>query len=149
MHLRTERLNLRPFRPDDVAAFERFTQAEEYRRYLGDHPDPAAFVNNNVGADGAWVIELDQRVVGSVFLGTEIACLLDPSVHRMGIATEAAAAVIEDGFMRRGYDEIVARADVRNLASLRAMARLGFVACEDETYRLHRSVWQGRRDAHA
>jgi RimJ/RimL family protein N-acetyltransferase len=144
VHLRTERLNLRPFRSDDVAAFENFARSEEYRRYLGDHPDPATFVANNVGADGAWVIEFGERVVGSVFLGDEVACLLDPSVYRMGIATEATAAVIEDGFIRRGYDEIVARADVRNVASLRAMARLGFVARDDQTYRLYRSVWQAR-----
>ena len=88
MLLRTQRLRLRPFRPDDLAAFESFAQAEEYRRFLGeDHPDPATFVANNVGVDGAWVIELDERVVGSIFLGEEIACLLDPSVHGMGIAT--------------------------------------------------------------
>jgi RimJ/RimL family protein N-acetyltransferase len=147
VHLRTERLDLRPFRPDDVAAFERFARAEEYRRYLGEHPDPGTFVANNLGVDGAWVIELGEQVVGSVFLGDEIACLLDPSVHRRGIATEAAAAVIEDAFERRGYDEIVARADGRNVASLRAISRLGFVDCDDETYRLQRSAWQAQHDA--
>jgi [ribosomal protein S5]-alanine N-acetyltransferase len=142
--LRTERLRLRPFRPDDLAAFASFAQAEEYRRYLGDdHPDPAAFVANNVGVDGAWVIELDERVVGSIFLGDEIACLLDPSVHGMGIATEAARVVIADGFERRRYDEIVARVHADNLASLRAIARVGFGACEDGAYRLRRSDWQG------
>src|SRR5437867_1116015 len=44
---------------DDVDAFERFARSDAYLRYLGDgHPDPATFVANNVGADGAWVIEL-------------------------------------------------------------------------------------------
>lgn len=106
-----------------------------------DHPYPAEFVTNNVGADGAWVIELGERVVGSIFLGEELACLLDPSAHGMGIAGEAARVVITDGFERRGYEEIVARAEPDNIASLRGMARLGFIAREDGTYRLHRSDW--------
>ena len=145
VQLRTERLNLRPFRPEDVAAFERFAAADVYRRYLGDHPDPSTFVSNNLGVDGAWVIELASRVIGSVFLGDEIACLLDPAVHGRGIATEATEAVINDGFDRRGYDEIVAHADANNIASLRALAHLGFVASEDGSYRLLRSIWQTRR----
>jgi len=137
VELRTKRLVLRPFRVDDVGAFERFAYSDAYLRFLGDgHPDPAAFVANNLDVDGAWVIELDGRVVGSVFLGEELAYLLDPSVHGRGIATEAARAVIDDGFGRRGYSEVVARADPRNVASLRALARLGFVASTDGSYRL-------------
>jgi len=136
--LRTERLLLRPFRQDDLAAFEGFARTEDYRRYLGDHPEPAEFVANNLGSEGAWVIELDDRVVGSIFLDDQLACLLDPAVHGLGLATEAATAVIRDGFERRGYDEIVARADPGNVASRRGMARLGFVEAPDGTYRLRR-----------
>ena len=139
--LRTQRLVLRPFRPDDVAAFAAFATADEYRRFLGDHPAPDEFVANNVDVDGAWVIELEGEVVGSIFLGEELACLLDPAVHRTGIGVEAARAVITDAFGRRSYEEIVARADSDNIASLRAMARLGFVAAEHDTYRLRRSGW--------
>jgi ribosomal-protein-alanine N-acetyltransferase len=143
--LRTERLRLRPFRPGDLAAFERFAESDEYRRFLDDdHPDPVTFLANNLGVDGAWVIERDERIVGSIFLGEEIACLLDPSVHGMGIATEAARIVIADGFERRHFDEIVARARTDNVASLRAIARLGFCACDDGTYRLRRSDWEGQ-----
>jgi RimJ/RimL family protein N-acetyltransferase len=138
--LETRRLRLRPFQPDDVAAFESFARSDPYRRFLGDgHPDPAQLVTNNLGVDGSWVIELGDRVVGSIFLGEELACLLDPAVHAMGIGVEAAQAVIADGFERRGYEEIVARADPDNVASLRAMARVGFVPCEDGTYRLQSS----------
>jgi ribosomal-protein-alanine N-acetyltransferase len=143
VQLRTRRLTLRPFESDDVAAFESFALAVAYRRFLGDdHPYPAEFVTNNVGVDGAWVVVLDERVVGSVFLGEELACLLAPSVHGMGIGAEVARAVINDGFERRGYEEIVARADPENIASLRAMERLGLRAREDGTYRLGRSSWQ-------
>jgi aminoglycoside 6'-N-acetyltransferase len=146
VELRTARLVLRPFRPDDTAAFQAFATADAYLRFLGaDHPDPVTFVANNVGLDGAWVIELDHEVVGSIFLGDELACLLDPAVHRQGIAVEAASAVISDAFGRRGYGEIVARADARNIASLRAMQRVGFAATGDGTYRLTRASWEDGR----
>jgi len=143
VRLQTRRLELRPFGPADVEAFETFARTEAYRRFLGDgHPDPPEFVANNLGKDGAWVIEIDQRVVGSVFLDDELAFLVDPSMHRMGIATEAARAVIADGFERRGYDHVVARANPRNIASVRTLARLGFLAGNDGTYRLDRTDWE-------
>jgi RimJ/RimL family protein N-acetyltransferase len=138
--LGTPRLRLRPFRKDDVDAFAAFTGLEGYRRHLrSDHPDTEQFVANNVGHDGAWVIELDGRVVGSIFLGDELACLLDPAVHGQGIGSEAARAVIADAFERRGYDAVVARADPANTASVRALQRLGFEGAGEGTYRLGRS----------
>jgi ribosomal-protein-alanine N-acetyltransferase len=140
--LRTPRLVLRPFREDDVAAFAAFADAPAYRRHLdATHPGPADFVANNLDVDGAWVIELGDRLVGSVFLGDELACLLDPAVHGQGVATEAARAVIADGFGRRRCSEIVARADPANTASLRAMKRLGFVDAGDGSHRLSRAAW--------
>jgi RimJ/RimL family protein N-acetyltransferase len=50
--------------------------------------------------------------------------------------------VIDDGFTRRGYAEIVARADPGNVASVRAPARLGFVAMGADAYRLTRGQWK-------
>jgi RimJ/RimL family protein N-acetyltransferase len=146
VELRTRRLTLRPFRADDVGAFAAFALDDAYRRFLGDHPDPAQFVANNVEHDGAWVIEHDGRVIGSVFLGDELACLLDPAVHRRGIGAEAAGAVISDAFERRGYTEIVAHADPANVASVRGLARLGFTQTGDGSYRLARDVWQSSGD---
>lgn len=140
--LRTRRLTLRPFRTEDIAVIETFAQTDAYLRFLGEgHPDPTSFVTNNLGKDGAWVIELDNRLVGSIFLDDELACLLDPAVHGQGIASKAARLVISDGFARRGYREVVARAHPDNVASVRAMARLGFHANDDGTYSLDRSDW--------
>jgi RimJ/RimL family protein N-acetyltransferase len=139
VELRSSRLTLRPFRDDDVAAFEGFARTPAYLRFLGtDHPEPAAFVANNLGIDGAWVIELQSRVVGSVFLGDELACLLDASVHGQGIGMEAASTVIRDAFERRGYRVVVAHADPGNMASVRGLARLGFRQDDDRRYILDR-----------
>jgi RimJ/RimL family protein N-acetyltransferase len=137
--LRTDRLVLRPFREDDESAFERLTHHDAYRRYLGeDHPAAREFVRNNASADGAWVIELDGDVVGSVFLGDALACLLDPAVHGRGIGVEAARAVIQDAFGRRGYEVVFARAEPENTASVRGMMRLGFVESGEGRYVLRR-----------
>jgi len=142
--LNSARLRLRPFREGDTGPFARFALDPDYLRHLGDgHPEPEQFVANNLGVDGAWVIELDGAVVGSIFLGEELACLLDPAVHARGIASEAARLVIDDGFARRGYTEIGARADPGNVASVRALARLGFAAAGDDAYRLTRAAWVG------
>ena len=64
MSLRSDRLLLRPFRSDDVAAFEGFACSDAYLRYVGDdHPEPRAFVANNVDVEGSWVIVLDFRAL--------------------------------------------------------------------------------------
>jgi RimJ/RimL family protein N-acetyltransferase len=144
--LRTRRLTLRPFRLDDVAAIEAFAHDEAYLRHLRDHPGPEQFVSNNLAVDGAWIIEEDGRVVGSIFLVDELACLLDPKVHRQGIAFEAATAVIDDAFDRRDYREIVARADADNIASHHVLTRLSFTQRDDESFCLRRSDWRRRND---
>ena len=48
-----------------------------------------------------------------------------PAYWGQGLATEAAQAMIEYGFEQAGFREIVAAADVPNLASFAVMKRLG------------------------
>jgi RimJ/RimL family protein N-acetyltransferase len=142
VRLRTPRLVLRPFRLADADAFATFAETEAYLRFLGQgHPSPTDFVANNMGKEGAWVIELDEQVVGSIFLDDELAYLLDPAVHGRGIATEAARTVITDGFARRGYGEVLARSHPNNIASVRVLERLGFNLSADGMYRLDREDW--------
>ena len=105
--LQTERLVLRPFRPDDGQAIARYAADADYRRYLSPHkPDAKEVVARNVGVDWSvqrsWVITLDDELVGSTFLGinseddaAELTCLLAPRCWRKGIGTEAAAAARE------------------------------------------------------
>jgi RimJ/RimL family protein N-acetyltransferase len=141
--LHTLRLTLRPFRGDDLEPIESFAHEPAYLRFLDDHPDPAQFVANNLDVDGAWIIERDGRVIGSIFLRDELACLVDPAFHGQGVAIEAATAVLDDAFDRRGYDVIVARAHPDNIASVRALLRLGFTPGETGSYSLRASGWSG------
>src|SRR4029079_2457512 len=134
--LATERLILRQFRRDDAPDVSSFADDPDYRRYLGsDHPGAAEFLDNNFDTDWdlapSWAIELDGRVVGGVFLGVEpanrraeLACLVAPAHWRKGLAVEACVAVIDQA-LAIGLAQIWARADAENIASIRAMGRLG------------------------
>jgi RimJ/RimL family protein N-acetyltransferase len=134
--LATERLILRQFRRDDASDVNSFADDPDYRRYLGeDHPSAADFLANNVDGDWSrapsWAIELDDRVVGGVFLGidaasrrAELACLVAPLHWRQGLALEACRAIVDHAFAI-GLDQVWARADAENLASIAAMERLG------------------------
>jgi RimJ/RimL family protein N-acetyltransferase len=134
--LATERLILRQFRRDDAPDVNSFADDPDYRRYLGeDHPSAADFLANNVDGDWSrepsWAIELDDRVVGGVFLGidadsrrAELACLVAPLHWRQGLALEACRAVVDHAFAI-GLTQVWARADAENLASIAAMERLG------------------------
>jgi RimJ/RimL family protein N-acetyltransferase len=143
--LRTARLVLRPFRPEDVADVAAYLSDPEWGRYLGpDFPDPAAFVANNTRLDWSrecgLVIEHQGAVVGSVHLGregrepvAELACLIAPLHQRKGFAVEACAAVVAYAFRELGVEQVTARADARNAASIRAMETLGMAAEERRT----------------
>jgi [ribosomal protein S5]-alanine N-acetyltransferase len=169
--LRTRRLVLRPFRPDDVAAIARYADDEEYRRFLGrDHPDADEVVAHNLRVDWArersWVIEIDGEVVGTVFLGVdradsvgELACLIAPVSWGLGFAVEASRAVIDHAFAQLRLAKVWARADVRHHASIRAMEKLGMrregllrsqrvgrdgERSDEVVYCLTRDEWEGR-----
>jgi RimJ/RimL family protein N-acetyltransferase len=137
LSLRTERLLLRPFRPDDVVPISGYVRDEDYRRYLSPtHPPPEEFVAHNVDVDWSveqsWVITLDGEVAGSVFLGinseddaAELACLVAPRFWGRQIGFEATRAAVEHAFVDLELSKVVARADSRHQASIRLMTKLG------------------------
>jgi RimJ/RimL family protein N-acetyltransferase len=135
--LRSERLVLRPFRPDDAEAIARYADDEDYRRYLSPtHPGPEEFVAHNVAADWSverpWVITLDGAIAGSAFLGVnseddaaELSCLVAPAFWGRQIGFEALCAAIEHAFVDLELSKVVARSDSRHEASIRLMTKLG------------------------
>jgi RimJ/RimL family protein N-acetyltransferase len=153
--LRTARLQLRPFRPDDLDAFGAFAGDPAYRRYLGpEHPQPEQFIANNVSIDWkrehSWVIVIGGEIAGSIFLGldkadltAEIACLLAPAAWGRGIAGEAGRAVVDYAFGALGAGKVFARADAANAASRRAMEKAGMVL--EGVLRSHRVSAAGER----
>jgi RimJ/RimL family protein N-acetyltransferase len=66
--------------------------------------------------------------------GVEIAWRLSFDGWGKGYATEAARAVMRDGFERLGLDEIIAVTTPGNSRSLRVMERLGMVHAPGDTF---------------
>jgi ribosomal-protein-alanine N-acetyltransferase len=84
-----------------------------------------------------FIVECDGRVVGKAgcWRLPEIGYILHPDYWGRGLATEALTAVIAHLFAGRDVGAITADVDPRNEASLKLLARLGFV----ETHRAQRT----------
>ncbi|MGY1592679.1 GNAT family N-acetyltransferase [Geodermatophilus sp. SYSU D00708] len=142
--VRTERLVLRPHRPDDEDAVFRACQDAEIQRWNTSVPVPYT----RADAHG-WVaevapreraerrglpvaVEADGEFVGSAGvhvregrLGPEVGYWIAPWARGRGYAAEAAHALAEWA-LRRGAPRVHLVADVENLASQAVAVRAGF-----------------------
>jgi [ribosomal protein S5]-alanine N-acetyltransferase len=145
MEIHTDRLRLRPFRPEDEEALFHLWNDARVRRYLFDDlPVPREGVQEQIalsqqdfrergfGEFGLFLAERPEALIGFSGLrridgGADVEVLygLLPGFWGRGLATEAAGAVLRFGFERAGLEEIWAGADFDNAASIRCMERLG------------------------
>jgi RimJ/RimL family protein N-acetyltransferase len=145
LELHTDRLLLRPFRPEDEEALFHLWNDPQVRRYLfDDQTVPREVVREQIALSqqdfrergfGEFALSLKERpgeLIGFSGLrridgGQEVEVLygLLPGFWGRGLATEAAAAVLRFGFEQAGLEEILAGADFANAASVRCMERLG------------------------
>jgi RimJ/RimL family protein N-acetyltransferase len=147
----TERLRLRPFAVDDLAAFVAYRSEPEVARYQSwdtsySMADAERFLASQdgveLGTPGAWVqlAAIDRRtgtlcgdcavrVVTDQPATAEVGVTLATEHQGSGLAAEALVAVISELFERHGLHRIYARADDRNVAVHRLLERLGF-RCE-------------------
>jgi RimJ/RimL family protein N-acetyltransferase len=150
--IRTSRLVLRPFEPDDLVALDAYATSEGARAHLagarqGAHPGAARMLADRLGwtrlaAVGdrmALAVELPAqgprpaRVVGEVHLRlrepaarqAELGVVLHEDVRGAGIAVEAADRILELAFEEVGVHRIASRVDARDTAALALAARLG------------------------
>lgn len=145
--LETERLTLRPFRPDDLDDLFAIQSRPEVVRYLYWDVRTRAEVRevleqrvamDRIVSEGDTVLlavqrRADGRVIGDVSLTWtsqahrqgEIGYVFSPDVQGLGYATEAAHAVLELGFDRLRLHRVFGRTDPRNTGSARLMHRLG------------------------
>lgn len=139
----TPRLTLRSFRFEDVDDVLAYADDEEWSKYLisVSHPyqrsDAVQFVARQVLLDRAvfpsWAVVVDGAVVGSInlrftldYLVAEMGWSLTRRLWGQGVVTEAVSAVIESAFRTHPrLTRISAKADTRNLASLRVMEKIG------------------------
>lgn len=142
--LRTPRLIVRELERSDTDAILRvFADPAQSRFFATDFSDPARcreMIERRLGYRGPdklghWVIEHDGTVIGLAHLrpstamppGTaELGYFLDPAYGGRGLATEAAAALLDHGFVTVGLPAIWALIHPSNVASLKLAQRLGF-----------------------
>ncbi len=145
--VRTERLLLRPLRPDDVDAVHAYQSRADVCRYIPYQPRTRDQVAERLTPDKATaelteagqalllavVLRADARLIGDVMLAWtsrehqrgELGYVLHPDHSGHGYATEAARAVLRLGFEGLGLHRIIARIDSRNAASAAVLHRLG------------------------
>ncbi|MFI2645500.1 GNAT family N-acetyltransferase [Streptomyces sp. NPDC018610] len=146
--LRTERLLLTPYVPEDEEDFVTLFQDERVSRWMGDGPaseadDRALFgrVFSKVYANDlfdVWAVRRDGALIGHAEIkrtdtvdGHEIIYALAPSAWGSGLGTELAEALISYGFGPLGLTEVHATVAAPNEASLGVLARLGFTHLRD------------------
>jgi RimJ/RimL family protein N-acetyltransferase len=158
--IRTERLELRPFTPDDFAALHSWQSRPDVVRYLyGEARTPEQTADNLAGKiavtwppkGGEWLflaVVRSGKVIGEVVLKHlneehrqgEVGYIFHPDHHGRGYATEAAREVLRLGFENLGLHRIVASCDARNDASWKVMERLGM---RREAHFRHNEVFKG------
>jgi len=150
--IETERLLLRPFRDDDLAAYTAMMQTPEVRAALhlpGDIGPEQAWQQMamwlgqwELRGTGQWALE--ERATGAFvgragshwperegWPGIEIGWTLHPDHWGKGYATEAGAAARDHAFAHHAVDALYSVILPENLPSQAVATRLGFTAWEE------------------
>jgi RimJ/RimL family protein N-acetyltransferase len=146
MQLETERLVLREFVEDDVAAVLAYQQTPEYGRLRGRDSYTLDEARAFVGMFIAWQSEAPRRryqlaivlkwslaLVGTCGIRVEnpddgeatIGYELDPAYWGRGFATEAATQMLSFAFGHLGLRRVIAWCHVDNADSIRVLEKLG------------------------
>jgi len=137
--LKTPRLTLRRAVMEDVEAFHRVFSDPAAMSYWSTLPhstlsETKDWVADMVAATEAglsedFVVECDGRVIGKAgfWRPPEIGYILHPDYWGKGLASEAVQAVLSHAFGPMALQCVTADVDPRNQASLRLLARHGFI----------------------
>ena len=144
--LRTERLLLRPFAPDDLDALYAMQSDEAVARWLYNEPrtleETRELLARKVGGDalrgeGEWlsaavVLEATGELVADVSLHWasvahrqgEVGFVVHPSHQGKGYATEASRPLLDFAFGPLGLHRVIGRLELRNVGSARVLEKL-------------------------
>jgi ribosomal-protein-alanine N-acetyltransferase len=142
----TPRLRLRPAQAGDLEGLHAVFSHPAAMRYWSRPPHTEIgqtrdFLDNMISAPADlsddFIVEYQGRAVGKAgcWRIPEIGYILHPDHWGQGLATEALSAVVGYIFATRPVEAITADVDPRNEASLRLLAKLGFI----ETHRAART----------
>ncbi|MDI3404701.1 GNAT family N-acetyltransferase [Streptomyces cavernicola] len=146
--LRTSRLRLDPYVPEDEADFVALFQEPRVFRWMGDgtadeDANRALFgrIFSKVYARrlfDVWAVRHEGRLVGHAEIkpteragGHELVYALHPDVWGRGLGSELAGVIVAHGFGALGLTEVHATVAAPNEASLAVLRRLGFVHVRD------------------
>lgn len=145
--IETERLLLRPFDADDLAALHAIHSDEGVVRYLYNdartleevrHLLDRKIAGAAVRAEGDWLsaavaLRETEELVGDVSLlwasevhrQGELGFVVHPTHQGNGYATEASRPILAFAFETLGLHRVIGRAEVRNVGSARVLEKLG------------------------
>jgi RimJ/RimL family protein N-acetyltransferase len=148
--LRTDRLLLEPYRPEDEDEFVALFLDERVSRWMGDGPEPEAEYRALFGRIftkvyaqdlfDVWAVRRDGRLVGHAEIkpneklgGHEIIYALAPDTWGSGLGRELAGAITAQGFGALGLTEVHATVAEPNTASLAVLKKIGYEHVRDVT----------------
>ena len=173
--LETARLRLEPYRDDHVDGLLALNSAPEVMRYISGKPDTReetiaivervkarwaevgyswwAFIEREtgelVGAGCLQNLRREATMLPDLACPMELGWRLRRDRQGRGYASEAAIAIADFAFARRGAQELLAVCDPGNLASAKVMARIGmqplglqhWYGKDATTYRIDAAQW--------
>lgn len=170
IYLETERLFFRSHEPQDEPEFVKMHTDPEVRRYVGGCPWPVEeaqrrFRNGYIGRPnetyGLWatILKSEQRYIGACGItsppnqpGQYLGYYISRPYWRLGLASEACKAFLDDGFARLGLPCILADVEQGHAVSEHILRKLGFRHVSDEQvpnsariislYELSREDWR-------
>lgn len=148
--LRSERLLLSPYAPEDEDDFVALLRDEEVCKWMGQERQPEEVVRQLFGLlftevypknmFDVWAVRLDGRYIGHAELkktgnvdGHELICALVRDVWRMGLGTELSYRIIDYGFDELGLSEVHGCVNAANTRSLSMALKAGFEVVRDVT----------------
>lgn len=149
--LRTARLLLDPYVPEDEESFVALFQDTRVSRWMGDGPaseaaDRALFgrIFTKVYPQdlfAVWAVRRDRLLIGhaeikptdAVAGGHEIIYALAPAAWGFGLGTELAEAIVGYGFDTLGLTEVHATVAAQNKLSLALLDKIGFTRVRNIT----------------
>jgi RimJ/RimL family protein N-acetyltransferase len=158
MFVRTERLTLRRFTPNDAEAFAAYRSDPDVARFQSwNAPVPFTeaqkkveeFAHGDPEAPGwfQYAVDLDGVLIGDLGLNlhenlmqAELGFTLAPAYQGQGYATEAVRGLLNHLFVERELHRVSAECDARNTASARLLERAGFT---QEGLRLSNTWFKG------
>lgn len=132
--IRTERLLLRSYTPDDLDALHAMHSRADVARYVywepRTHEETAEVLRQRISL---WLRSAVHRQ-------GEIGFIMHPLEQGHGFATEAADAVLQLAFEPLALHRVCGRTDARNLQSANLMRRLGM---RQEAHFVHNEIFKG------